>query len=76
MTEKKILNMSVKEYNYKYYIKNKEKIYENRKRKVECIYCKKVLSYESLFLHNKTVKHKTNEELYKLKNPDLKHDQN
>ena len=66
MTERKILGMSVKDYNYDYYQKHKEDIYQHRKRKVECIYCNKKLSYESLYLHNKTVKHKTNEELYKL----------
>lgn len=68
MTERKILGMSVKEYNYDYYQKHKEEIYKHRKRKVECIYCNKKLSYESVYLHNKTVKHKTNVELYNLKN--------
>jgi len=66
-----------KEYNYKYFLEHKEEIYKKRKeKKVLCKYCNKEYTYECIYLHKKTEKHKRNKELYNLKNQNLNQDQN
>ena len=57
-----------KDYHYKYYIKNREKIYENRKKKMTCIECNKEYSLETWQGHKRTKKHQMMAELYNLKN--------
>ena len=68
----RIAGLPAEEYKYKYFIENKEHLYQQRKnKKWLCEACNKEYSYHCKYLHKLTKKHLTNEELFNLKSNNL-----
>jgi len=58
----------IHKYRKQYYKNNKDKIFKRLNKQVKCEYCDKMIKTNALWQHNKTNKHKQNEEIFKLKN--------
>lgn len=59
-----------RDYNYEFFLRNKEKIYQKNKEKINCDLCNKKVNRGSYYSHKKSRNHILNMELYNLKNKD------